>query len=146
VKTNGARRELEHKADVTRARLLGTIEALDRRRRELLDFKLQLRRHAGDFLVAFGGLLIGVGATTAVVFYREKQQERRLRRERIRAIVRLWKHPERIAAQRSPLATGVRMMLVALVSMATTTVATHRLEKFRRAPRLPRPPTEPLGV
>jgi hypothetical protein len=146
VRTNGARFELEHRADQTRARLLGTIDALDRRRRELLDLKLQIRRHAGDVLAAFGGLLIGIGATAAVVLFRQRQHERRRRRERLQALVRLWKHPERIATGPSPLGSALRLVLVALATMATTTFGTYRLERSRRTPRLPAPPTEPLGV
>jgi hypothetical protein len=146
MKTNGSRRELELRANQTRTRLLGTIDALDRRRHELTDLRLQLRRHAPGVLAAFGGLLIGVGATAAIVLYRQSLHERRLRRERMRAIARLWQHPDRIAVRPSPLRGALRLVLVALATMATTTFGTYRLERSRRTPRLPAPPTEPLGV
>jgi hypothetical protein len=146
MKTDGARYELEHEADMTRARLLRTIDALDRKRRELFDFKLQLRRHTGDIVSAAGGLLIGAGATAAVVLYRRHRHERRVRQERVRAIARLWQHPERIAARQSMLGTAVRLVLVVVATMATTTLGTHQLERIRKKPRLPAHPVEPLGL
>jgi hypothetical protein len=146
VKTDGSRNELELRADLMRARLIGTIDALDRRRRDFLDVKLQLRRHAGDVLIAFGGLLFGAGSTAAVILYRHRRHEERLRRERMQALTRLWRHPDRIAVRPSALGSAVRMVLVALVTMATTTIASRRLEQMRQRPRLPMPPSEPLGL
>jgi hypothetical protein len=143
---DGSRRELEHEADLARARLLGTIGELDRRRHELLDLRLQIRRHASDVLAAVGGLLIGIGATAALLVYRERRHERHIREERLRAVVRLWRHPERIAARRNATATVLRLALVALATMATTTFGTRQLDRIRRRPRLPAHPIEPLGL
>jgi hypothetical protein len=146
VKTEGSRNELEVRADLMRARLIRTIDALDRRRREFFDVKLQFRRHAGDVLVAFGGVLFGAGSTAAVIFYRHRRHEKRLRRERMRALTRLWRHPDRIAVRTGALGHAARMVLVALVTMATTTIASRRLERIRQRPRLPMPPNEALGL
>jgi hypothetical protein len=140
------REHLEHEADLVRARLLGTIGELDRRRHELLNLKLQLRRHAGDLVSVFGGLLVGAGTTAAVLVIRERRREQRLRKERLRAVARLWEHPERIAARRSAVGTALRMVLVALTAMATTMIGSRRIERFRKRPRLPAPPKELLGV
>jgi hypothetical protein len=142
----GAREHLEREADRVRARLLGTIGELDRRRHELLDLKLQIRRHAGDLLSILGGLLMGIGSTAAVLVLRERRRERRMRQERFRAVVRLWHHPERIAAKKSALGAAVRMALVAFAAVATTTVGTRQIRRLRRRPRLPAPPKELLGV
>jgi hypothetical protein len=143
---DGERESLEHEADLVRARLLGTIGELDRRRHELLDIKLQLRRHAGDLLSIFGGLWVGAGATVAILFVRERRREQRVRKERLRAIVRLWQHPERIAARRSALGAALRMVLVAFTAMATTMVGSRQIERLRKRPRRPAPPKELLGV
>ena len=86
MKTDGARYELEHAANLARGRLVGAIDELDRRGHELLDVKLQVRRHASDLLTALGGLLIGIGATAGLLLIREHRHERRLRRERLRAV------------------------------------------------------------
>jgi len=142
----GAREYLEKEADLARAKLLGTIGELDRRRHELLDLRLQLRRHAGDILSIFGGLMIGASATATVLVLRERRREQRLRKERVRAVARLWKHPERIAARRSALGAALRMTLVALAAMATTMVGSRQIERLRKRPRLPAPPRELLGV
>jgi hypothetical protein len=142
----GAREHLEREADLVRARLLGTIGELDRRRHELLDLKLQIRRHAGDLLSILGGLMMGVGSTAAILVLRERRRERRVRQERFRAAARLWRHPERIAAKRSALRTALRMALVAFAAVATTTVGTRQIERLRRRPRIPAHPKELLGV
>src|SRR5437899_1202460 len=106
MKTDGARYELERKANVARARLLGVIDELDRRRHEILDLKLQLKKHASDVVSAAGGLLFGIGATVAVTLYRQSRYQRRVRQERLRALVRLWRHPETIAVRGSALGTA----------------------------------------
>jgi hypothetical protein len=143
---NGARHELEQRADAARARLLGTLAELDRRGHEILDWKLQLRRHSREVSGAFGGLAAGVVLTAGIVAYRVSRRERRRRQERWHAIDRLWHHPERVAARKSALGTAARMLLVAFATMATTTLALNQLDRFRSRPRLPRPPTEPIGV
>jgi len=48
MKAGFSRQGLEQEANLARAKLLGTIGELDRRRHELFDLKLQLRRHAGE--------------------------------------------------------------------------------------------------
>jgi len=140
------RYELEHQANQMRARLLGTIDELDRRRHELFNLGVQLRRHASDILSAAGGLLFGVGATAAILIFRHERHVRRIRHERVRALARWWHYPERIAERSSAVGTTVRMVLVALATMATTTLASRQIDRLRRRPRLPAHPSEPLGL
>jgi hypothetical protein len=142
----GAREYLERETDLARARLLGTIGELDRRRHELLDLRLQIRRHAGDLLSILGGVLMGIGSTAAVLVLRERRRARRVPTERFRAVVRLWQHPERIAAKKNVLGSALRMALVAFAAMATTTIGTRQIERLRRRPRRPAHPRELLGV
>jgi len=142
----GAREHLEREADLVRARLLGTIGELDRRRHELFDLRLQIRRHAGDLVSILGGLLVGIGSTAGILVLRERRRERRVRQERFRAVVRLWHHPERIASKRTALGAALRMALVAFAAMATTTIGTRQIERLRRRPRIPAYPKELLGV
>ena len=140
------RYELEQQANQMRARLLGTIDELDRRRHELFDLGVQLRRHASDVLSAAGGLLFGVGATAAILIFRHERHVRRIRHGRVRALARLWHHPERIAERSSAMGTVIRMVLVALATMATTTLASRQIDRLRGRPRLPAHPSEPLGL
>ena len=139
--------QIERRADVARARLLGPLHDLDRRRRELFDWKLQLGRHSGAILGVFGGLAAGVVVTTGIGAYREGRRRSQLGQERWHALGRLWRHPERVAAPTtSALGAAARMLLVAFATMATTTIGINQLGRFRRRPRLPRHPTEPIGV
>ena len=140
------RYELEQQANQMRARLLGTIGELDRRRHDLFNLGLQLRRHASDILSVTGGLVLGASATAAILIYRHERHVKRLRDERLRAIARLWRHPERVAKHGSAVGTAVRMVLVALAAMATTTLASRQIDRLRRRPRLPAPPSEALGL
>jgi hypothetical protein len=146
MRSDGVREELEHEADVARARLLGTIDELDRRRHQLLDWRLQIRRHVGDIMSAVGGLFIGVGATAIALAFEGHRRQRNLRRERARAAVRLWQHPERVASRGSAVAGILRIALVALVAMATTALGSRQIDRLRKRPRLPAYPREPLGV
>jgi hypothetical protein len=129
-----------------RARLLGTIDELDRRRHEFFKLGTQLRRHASDILSVAGGLLLGATATAAVLVYRHERRVKRIRDERLRALARLWHHPERLAEGGSAVGTAVRLVLVALASMATTTLASRQIGRLRRRPRLPAHPREALGL
>lgn len=140
------RYELENQANQMRARLLGTIGELDRRRHEFFNLGHQLRRHAGDILSVAGGLVLGASATAVILIYRHERHVKRLRDARLRAIARLWRHPERVAEQGSAIGTALRMALVALAAMATTTLASRQIDRLRRKPRLPAHPIEALGL
>ncbi|HEX9296816.1 MAG TPA: hypothetical protein VF881_13320 [Polyangiaceae bacterium] len=144
------REELEHEADVARARLLGTIDALDRRRNEMLDWKLQVRRHAGTVAVAGGGVFAAIAVTTGVVLLRVNRRNERLRRERWRALSRFWEHPERLATRRrTALGTATRTLMLtlsSLVALIGARVARRVIGRVRSRPRLPAAPVEALGV
>lgn len=118
---NGQREEFERKADELRDRLLHTIEAIDRRRHALLDVKTQVRRHGAG--VATGGLLLvimGGAAVIALVREARARDERRLRGERVRALVRFWRHPDWVAPRGKPSVPREigRKILVGAVSFA----------------------------
>src|SRR6266542_937383 len=134
------RQDLEHEADVARARLLGTIDALDRRGQEMLDWKLQLRRHSGSVALTGGGIFAGIAVTTGIVLLRASHRDERLRKERWRAVTRLWQHPDRIARPRTTaLGTATRGIVVALsalVALAGARVARSLMARRRYRPRL----------
>jgi hypothetical protein len=142
-----SRSELEREADVARARLLNTIEQLDQRRHDALDWRLQARRHSGELAVLASALALTIGVPVGVAVYRASTRDARLRKERIRALTRFWEHPERVAAKRKH---KVGWLLTALVAAVAGTAATAALgqQKLseRKWPRFPAPPVDPLGL
>jgi len=125
---NGARHALELRADVARDRLLETIGAIDRKRHEVLDWKLQLRQHAGQILVVSAAMLGGIAFAVGAGIYRAKMLASHRRGERVRALERFWEHPERMAVRR---ARPVRSALLSLF-VVFVTAATARMVKARR--------------
>ncbi|XXX75891.1 hypothetical protein WMF30_50395 [Sorangium sp. So ce134] len=117
---NGQREEFERKADELRNRLLHTIEVIDRRRHALLDVKTRVRRHGAG--VATGGLLLAIlGGAVVIALVREARgREERLRGERVRALVRFWRHPDWVAPRGKPSVPREigRKILVGAVSFA----------------------------
>jgi len=124
---NGARHELELRADVARDRLLETIGAIDRKRHEVLDWKLQLRQHAGQVVVVSVAVLGVVAAAVGAGFYRAKMLAAHRRGERVRALERFWEHPERMAARRTrPIQAALLSLFVVFVSAATARMVRAR--------------------
>jgi hypothetical protein len=118
---NGARHELEIRADIARDRLLETIDAIDRRRHDVLDWKLQLREHVGRIAFGSAALMGGVALAVAVRVLRARLSAAHRRQERFRALTRAWEHPERVATrQRRPVRA---MMLSAASAIALLAVA-----------------------
>lgn len=130
------RDHLEAEANVARARLARTLEALDRRRHDLVDVRLQLHAHARG--VAIAAALGVAGLSVAVAF--AVRRARRLSESRPRArwalLRRMWRRPEQLARPpRAPFFTELarRVALGALTALATGLVR-HALA--RSAPRL----------
>ncbi|WP_438025208.1 hypothetical protein [Sorangium sp. So ce233] len=99
---NGQREEFERKADELRDRLLHTIEAIDQRRHAILDVKTQVRRH-GAGVVTGGLMLVLMGGAAVISAIREaRARDARLRRERVQALVRFWRHPDWVAPRGKP--------------------------------------------
>ena len=87
---------LEKQADLTRARLMETLEAIDRRRHLLLDVRHQLESHKTPLVIAASVLTSVLGAGIGLAIYRLSHRDERRRRERYEALQRYWKHPERV--------------------------------------------------
>ena len=94
-------RGLEAEADAVRNELTTLVAELDRRRHELFDIKLQLRRHAWS--VALSGLTAGGIVAAAVALGIRRSRHRRQLTVRGRhlgqAVGRLLDHPERVAVE-----------------------------------------------
>ena len=96
------RERLEREANMARARLATTIDEIDRRAHEAVDVKLQLRRHAAPLAVAAGIVVLPIVAAIGVGIYRLATRDARMRRERVRALKRGWRHPDRLARYKNP--------------------------------------------
>jgi len=97
---NGESREtLRRRADEARDRLMLTLDALDRRRHELFDVKLQLKRHPAAAASLGAGALAVVGVL-GFFAWRVSHREQHLWRERAHALARAFAHPHRVASRK----------------------------------------------
>ena len=114
------REQLVLRVDEVRANLLHTVEQLDRRRREVLDFGLQMRRHLGLLVVAGAVVLLATAGAIVLVTRRivTLWGRRRLNRWRVPRNLRL--HRIRaLRSQRRPLFNEVaRSFLLSLLNVA----------------------------
>jgi len=138
------RRELlERSANRTREQLIDTLTALDHRRHELTDVKGQVRRqvheHAMPIAIGAGAVIAAVGAALGLSIYHLATRRERLRRERWKALHRLWEHPERIARKNPPKGTLASDIGRKVVTSALTFAA---LELTKRAIKGALPPAE----
>jgi hypothetical protein len=77
-------------------------------------------------------LLAGVGVAFAV--YRARTRDERLRRERVEAITRLWRHPDRVARkQRGLLFRIARAVVVSAATAAAVVIARRGVQRVQWA-------------
>ena len=89
------------KANRARARLLETVDAIDRKGHDALNVGLQVRKHAEPIALGGGAIVLTIAAGVGLVAYRIATRRERLRHERFSMLRRMWQHPER-AARREP--------------------------------------------
>jgi len=104
------RRELlERSANRTREQLVETLSALDHRRHELTDVKGQVKKqvheHAAPIAIGAGAVIATLGTVIGLSIYHLATRRERVRRERWRALSRIWEHPERLARKNPPKGT-----------------------------------------
>jgi hypothetical protein len=97
-------KEIEREIDDVRVRLDKTLAELDRRRHELMDVKLQVRKHPETLAIAAGVLVLAAGGIYLAVRRTQKRNEpleraRRFRLATKRAVTRAVEHPERVARE-----------------------------------------------
>jgi hypothetical protein len=130
---------LERRADVVRSRLAGTLAALERRRREWSHptdrIASKLRTHARTIAWIGAGALVALVAAVGVTVVRARQQRKNRGHERIRALQRLWNHPERIGRDEQPpfVTRLIRSVVVSLFSAA----GSEAIHIVARRPALP---------
>ena len=96
-------RKIEREIEHLRTRLDRSLAELDKRRHELTDVKLQLKRHPGVFIgvAATAALMLGGVAFAVVHARREQRIPAKAHRFRI-ALGRAVDHPERVARGDAP--------------------------------------------
>ena len=120
-------RVLETEIEHLRTRLDRSLSELDRRRHELLDYKLQLRRHPQVLLIAGGVMLLLFGGVAYSV-YSSRRQSLAVRRARKYkgAMRRAVDQPENVARPRSR-ESGVAAKILASVGTTVAVALTRRL-------------------
>ena len=113
--------QAERTADRIREELFRTIDEIDRRREEAMDWRYQAKA-AWPALAVAGGV-IAVVVTARVLLGRRAREKRveALNRERARTLRRAWSHPERVAPVRENLGVefGTKLLMIAGTAIAT---------------------------
>jgi hypothetical protein len=132
--TNGAERPaaIEREIRGLRMELDQLINELDRRRHELLDVKLQVRRHAVPITLAAAGLVLATAAKVAYAVWRRRHQRTFVARAgRLRdAVSRMIETPERVAVDppRAQLLSSVGSAVAAVVARELVDLLRRRFE------------------
>ena len=96
-------REIESDIEHLRRRLDRSLAELDRRRHELTDVKLQMRKHPVAFIGAGAVLVLMLGGVGYAVYRSRKRQELPAKAKRLRiAIGRAVDAPEKVARGEPP--------------------------------------------
>ena len=96
-------REIESDIEHLRTRLDRSLAELDRRRHELTDVKLQMRKHPVAFIGAGAVLVLMLGGVGYAVYRSRKRQELPAKAKRLRiAIGRAVDAPEKVARGEPP--------------------------------------------
>jgi hypothetical protein len=122
-----ASRHLESEIAILREEMGGMVVEIDRRRHELTDVRLQVRRHAVAVTVTAVALIAAVaGAVWFGMDRRARQQGFLSRMARLRqAVVHMIDRPERVAAE----PTVIGKILTAAATAAVATLAKKGLER-----------------
>lgn len=129
-------RQVAGEIESLRLELGAMLGELDRRRRELFDVGLQVRRH--PVAVAVGGaaaaLLAGGLLAVAIRGRRQRRRPAVRAREARRALARLLEHPDRVAAR-----PGVPEAILAAAGTAAGAALARRMVDRLVARTIPRP-------
>ena len=111
-------KEIEREIEDVRSRLDKSLAELDRRRHELLDVKLQVRKHPEVLWIAGGALALIAGGVILASRRRDRPmaKARRLRKATERAI----DHPEKVARGEAPIWEKIVASVGTTVAVAVT--------------------------
>jgi hypothetical protein len=129
------RQRIVRRADIVRSKLMRTLEALGRKRHDALDVGLQLRRHAGGVAVVALVVAFSLGGATAALVVRMLPRPTR-RRQRVSALLRAFRHPERVARTSDPFVPSFgKKVLLALTTTVVTQLAKFAAGRLLNQPR-----------
>ncbi len=132
---------LERRADMLRVRLAGTLSALDRRRRELQHpmhaLGKALRARPWRWFWVGAGVVFVVAGAVGVGLARAHYRTKHRAHERVRAVRRLWNHPERIGRDEG--APFFTRLLRGIFLSLVTSVVTEAVRIGARRAALPEP-------
>ena len=127
-------REIEREIEHLRSRLDRSLAELDRRRHELTDVKLQMRRHPQVFIGAGAVVALVVGGVAFAIWRASQREEVPQKAKRLRiAFGRAVDQPEKVARGEAP----VWEKIAAAVG---TTIAVNLTKKFIERAWAQRPP------
>jgi hypothetical protein len=126
-------RDLEHQVEDIRSNIDDIVDELDKRRHELFDWRLQLRKHARTFGALAAVLVVTMAGTIAFSIWQSRRRSRPLAKaKRWRsAVSRVIDHPEYLVRRDDGLG---RKALTAAASAFTGGVAKSAAERLM-APR-----------
>jgi hypothetical protein len=117
-------REIEHDIEHLRTRLDRSLAELDRRRHELMDVRLQMRKHPRVFIGAGAVVVLMLGGVAFAVYRSRKREELPQKARRLRiAVGRAVDEPHKVARGEAP----VWEKIVAAVG---TTIAVNLTKKM----------------
>ena len=124
-------RELETEIEVLRGDLGDLVSELDRRRRELLDVRLQLQRHPVAVGAAGLTVALAVGGAVALVITARRRRRRPVERARRlgHAVSRMIEAPHRVAREPS-----VAEKILAAAGTAAASILVKRIMDRATAP------------
>jgi hypothetical protein len=119
-----APREIERDIDHLRTRLDRSLAELDRRRHELMDVRLQMRRHPAVFAGAGAVVVLVLGGVGYAIYRSRKHDELPQKARRLRiAVGRAVDKPEKVARGEAP----VWEKIVAAVGVTIATSLARKL-------------------
>jgi len=128
---NPTREQLEADANLLRERIAQNLESLDQRTHEAFDVKVQATRHSLPLGIIGAGSLLAFVGSAGLMIYRAKHRPSRWD-EGLKALKRVWEHPERIASSHpDPMSTDIaRGVAVSLGTFIATQLAKRALHQL----------------
>lgn len=128
-------REIEVEIDHLRTRLDRSLAELDRRRHELMDVKLQMRRHPQALMIAGGVMLLIFGGVAYSVYSSRRHSTAMRRAQKYRgALRRAADHPELVARKTKVEPGAVEKILGAVGTTVAVALAKKVIERTLNAP------------
>ncbi len=130
----GASKRIASEIYTLRNEIGDLVSELDRRRREALDVRAQLRRHPVAASLAGLGVVVVLGGAVALLVHNQRRKQRRTyKAHQLRiALNRMMKYPERVARGEPPPSEKI---LAAIGTAVATLLVKRAFERAMPGPR-----------